>query len=257
MTMNDEAVFELMKARRLLDQAHKAACAAMARFQTVKDEQSLPLDERLAARSLLDQTVPLCKAILCAMQAVPEVAGLKPETGNLIPEKELPCNRTAKSLLDEFMKKREQRVKGTEAQGAVATSARFGRPIVAAMAVLVIAFIPMAGKADTVERVIDALVQIESSGRPAVTGDNGKAVGLLQLHPVAVREANRIAGSNRWKLSDRTCPAKSRAMARTILTWHYRRGVTDPVELACRWNKPFGQTTTHYRSKAVAALREI
>ena len=109
-------------------------------------------------------------------------------------------------------------------------------------------------RADVVERVIDALVQIESSGRPAVVGDNGAAVGLLQLHPVAVREANRLAGSKRWMLTDRTCPVKSRAMARTILNWHYQRGVTDPVELACRWNKPFGEPTAKYRAKVRLAL---
>lgn len=74
MSMMDEGVMELMKARRELDKAHLAACAAMARFQTVKEDATLPSDERIAARSLLDQTVPLCKAILCAMQAIPGVA---------------------------------------------------------------------------------------------------------------------------------------------------------------------------------------
>jgi len=260
--MMDDGVMELMTARRELDKAHKSACAAMARFQTVKAADILTADERIAARSLLDQTVPLCKAILCAMQAVPEVAlpkaerNLKLETGNL--KTELPCTRTAKSLLDEFRRKKQP--------GVVATSARNGRPIVVAVCLL-LALFPMVGKADTchlppatsrsIERVIDALIQIESSGRPAVIGDGGAAVGCLQIHPVAVREANRIAGSNHWKLADRTCPAKSRAMARTILVWHVRRGVTDPVELACKWNRPFGDADPQYRAKAEAMLGTI
>lgn len=266
MTMMDDGIQELKNARRELDKAHKAACAAMARFQTVKAADIMTTDERIAARSLLDQTVPLCKALREAMQAVPAIAGTRIQTsevrdqltsGLCPPSSGLPCTRTAKSLLDQFMKKKAQRNIGTQARGAVETSSRFGRPIVAAVTLLLIIGSQFTVKADTVERVIDALVIVESSGRPAVIGDNGKAVGLLQLHPVAVREANRIAGENRWKLSDRLCPEKSRAMARTILTWHYRRGVTDPVELACRWNKPFGKTTAHYRAKVKATLAKI
>ncbi len=246
MTMLDDGVASLLVARRALDKAHKAACAAMARFDAVNSSDIMTADERVAARSLLFQTVPLCKAILCAMQDVPEAASLA-ETGRWRPlekassPKPKACNR-----------------------GIVARSARNGRPILTAIAVLLVISYPLSGKSEIanrqsaiVERVIDALVQIESGGRPAVTGDQCRAVGLLQLHPVAMREANRIAGSNRWKLSDRFCPQKSRAMARTILTWHYRRGVTDPVELACRWNKPFGQTTAHYRAKVKATLAKI
>lgn len=269
--MMDDGVMELMKARRELDKAHKAACAAMARFQTVKAADIMTADERIAARSLLDQTVPLCKAILCAMQAVPAIAGTRSQTSEVRsqptsdlrpPTSGLPCTRTAKSLLDEFKAKKQR--------GVVATSARYGRPIVAAMSVLLISVLcPLSSaRADTVERVIDALIQIESSGRPAVIGDGGEAVGCLQIHPVAVREANRIAGSrvarrtgqaagDRWKLSDRFCPAKSRAMARTILVWHVRRGCTDPVELACKWNRPFGQVSAQYRAKVEAALGTI
>jgi hypothetical protein len=252
MKLMDEGVFELMKARRDLDEAHKAACAAMARFQSVKCADIATPDERIAARSLLDQTVPLCKAILCAMQDVPDIARPK---GARVEQKELLPLRTAASMLRNHKSAIGNRQSLN--RGVVATSARHGRPILTAISCLLLCALPMTGKADTVERVIDALVQIESSGRPAVIGDGGKAVGLLQLHPVAVREANRIAGSNRWKLSDRFCPQQSRAMARTILTWHYQRGVTDPVELACRWNKPFGQTTAHYRAKVRIELAKI
>jgi len=155
--MMDGGVLELMKARRELDKAHKAACAAMARFQTVKAADIMMADERIAARSLLDQTVPLCKAILCAMQAVPEVAlpwvsghkKIRPfpdNSNNCIFKADLkrikpPCPRTAKSLLDEFRKKKQP--------GVVATSARNGRPILVAMCLL-IALFPMVGKADAV-----------------------------------------------------------------------------------------------------------
>jgi len=249
MTMLDDGVMDLMTARRELDKAHKAACAAMARFQAVKCADIMSADERVAARSLLDQTVPLCKAILAALQAVPAIAGNRgQESGVRGQRTDDGGQKTAAWMLN---RRRENR-------GTVATSARFGKPILTAMVIAIVVSCPLSVvRGDTVEKVIDALVVIESSGRPAAIGDGGKAVGLLQIHAVAVREANRLAGSNRWKLSDRFCPQKSRAMARTILTWHYRRGTTDPVELACRWNKPFGQPTAHYRAKVRAELSKI
>ena len=256
MTM-DTGIHALQRARRDLDKTHKAACAALVEFDLLHDDPRQPAEDRLAARSLRAQTLELCEHIRAAMNAVPEAAVNRIQESDVRSQKEkLPCTRTTKSLLDEFKAKKRR---------PLAASVNYGHPIAVAISCLLIAAMPLQSKAQSlepkasrsIERVIDALVQIESSGRSAVTGDNGKAVGLLQLHPVAVSEANRIAGSNRWKLSDRLCPQQSRAMARTILTWHYRRGVTDPVDLACRWNKPFGQTTAHYRAKVKATLAKI
>jgi hypothetical protein len=130
MSMMDDGVLELMKARRELDKAHKAACAAMARFQTVKDADIMTADERVAARSLLDQTALTCKAILCAMQAVPAIAGTRSQTSEVRSQPTsdlcpltsgLPCVKTAAWMLN---KRRDNR-------GLVATSARYGRPICA------------------------------------------------------------------------------------------------------------------------------
>jgi soluble lytic murein transglycosylase-like protein len=242
----DKAIRMLRRAQSDLDMAHSEACYALAYFDAVHADKTADPDSRLAAMSLRAETLEYCGSIRETMNKLPEAAKIRSqEAGVRGQETELPPLKTAASML------RKHR------EGVVATSARHGHPIVALVGCLLLCAIPMAGKADTVERVIDALVQIESSGRPAVVGDNGKAVGLLQLHPIAVSEANRIAGERRWKLSDRTCPKQSRAMARTILTWHYQRGVTDPVELACRWNKPFGKTTAHYRAKVKATLAKI
>lgn len=102
--------------------------------------------------------------------------------------------------------------------------------------------------------VIAALVQVESGGRN-VTGDGGRAVGVLQIWPITVREANRIAGRQEWTLSDRRNPAKSRAMAACILNYYHGRGVTDPVELAARWRNPHGNAPGWYRAKVENALR--
>lgn len=73
---------------------------------------------------------------------------------------------------------------------------------------------------DIIDGIIDVLIQIESGGDPCAIGDGGKAVGVLQLWPIAVRDVNRILGYDRYTLADRFSPAKSREMCH-IVTEHY------------------------------------
>ena len=103
--------------------------------------------------------------------------------------------------------------------------------------------------------VVAALIQIESAGKADAVGDGGKAVGILQMWPIAVREANRVSGGN-WTLADRLDPEKSKAMAFATLVWHYKRGVINPVALAGRWRNPRGNAPTWYLNKARKALAE-
>ena len=42
------------------------------------------------------------------------------------------------------------------------------------------------------DRFVEAVIWKESRGNENCVGDGGKAVGVLQIHPVMVREANRI-----------------------------------------------------------------
>ncbi len=88
--------------------------------------------------------------------------------------------------------------------------------------------------------VMAALIQIESGGDARAVGDDGRSIGILQMRKIAVREGNRIVGERRWTYSDRWNPDKSREMCRVTLERHYRRGVTDPIKLACRWRNPNG-----------------
>jgi len=97
--------------------------------------------------------------------------------------------------------------------------------------------------------VIAALVQIESGGKANAVGDGEKAVGCLQMWPIAVREANRVSGQH-WTLDDRLDPKKSNAMAYVTLEWHYKRGVTNAVALAGRWRNPDGRAPKWYFDKA-------
>jgi hypothetical protein len=116
---------------------------------------------------------------------------------------------------------------------------------------------------NTIAIVLAALVEIESGGNPRAVGDGGRAVGLLQMWPVAVAEANRLESiearreerpARTWTVADRTDPDASREMCAVTLRWHWRRGVTDPVDLGGRWRNPSGNAPEWYKARLRAAL---
>lgn len=86
-------------------------------------------------------------------------------------------------------------------------------------------------------KLIMALILIESGGDPLAVGDGGRAVGVLQIHPVMVAECNRLAGEERWTLADRTCRARSIQMATIFLSHMKSRnpGISQ-VRLGETWN---------------------
>ena len=51
-------------------------------------------------------------------------------------------------------------------------------------------------KIDPWDLFVEAVIWRESRGNSSAIGDNGKAVGVLQIHPIMVREANRILAMN-------------------------------------------------------------
>ena len=51
-------------------------------------------------------------------------------------------------------------------------------------------------KIDPWDLFVEAVIWRESRGDSNAIGDNGKAVGVLQIHPIMVREANRILAMN-------------------------------------------------------------
>lgn len=68
--------------------------------------------------------------------------------------------------------------------------------------------------------LIPILLSIEGSNRDVVPdGDDGKAVGCLQIHKIYVREVNRILGENRYSYDDRRNRKKSIEMARIHITY--------------------------------------
>ena len=73
--------------------------------------------------------------------------------------------------------------------------------------------------------LIPLLIQIESGGRVDAIGDNGLAVGILQLHEIYVQDVNRIWGTE-YTPQDRYNARKSAEITILYLWYwgkHYER----------------------------------
>ncbi len=85
-------------------------------------------------------------------------------------------------------------------------------------------------------RLLYALKMAESDGKSDAIGDNGNAVGILQLHKVYVDDANRIVGYKKYNYNDRYDVRKSEEITLIVLAhygdiYEYRTGkpCTDEV----------------------------
>ena len=91
-------------------------------------------------------------------------------------------------------------------------------------------------------KLVMVLVMIESGGDSKAVGDGGRAVGCLQIHPIMVRECNRLTGRNRWTLNDRKDLTESIRMCTLFLSYQqarYRKKYgrdPDMITLGCSWN---------------------
>jgi hypothetical protein len=111
------------------------------------------------------------------------------------------------------------------------------------------------------DRLLPALEQVESSGNPAAIGDNGRALGILQIWDVVIADVNRAKGT-RYTHADALDPAKARAICRAYLSIYCtprRLGRQPTMEDAARiWNGgPNGHrkpATVKYWQKVAARL---
>jgi hypothetical protein len=85
----------------------------------------------------------------------------------------------------------------------------------------------------TISNLISALIIVESSNNDMAIGDQGRAIGCLQIHRAVVLDVNRITGSH-YRHQDMTNRAQARAVCEAYLK-HYGRGATTE-QLARRWN---------------------
>lgn len=112
--------------------------------------------------------------------------------------------------------------------------------------------------------LLPALAKVESNNQARAVGDNGRAVGILQIHPKYVQDVNRIAGTG-YTLEDRKNPRKSFQMAAIYLThygkaYHRTTGKQPTLEVLARIHNggPFGYrmaATGKYWSKVKRHLK--
>ena len=89
------------------------------------------------------------------------------------------------------------------------------------------------------DKFIEAVIWKESEGKENAIGDGGKAVGVLQIHPIMVREANRIlemkGKPQRYAYDDRYSREKSIEMFKIVQDYHNK---SHDFEKALEiWNK--------------------
>lgn len=82
--------------------------------------------------------------------------------------------------------------------------------------------------------LLAAIEQAESGGQPGAWNEEEDAVGVLQIRAVMVEDVNRILGEERYQLSDRWDPARSREMF-WIYADHYSPAASREV-LTRRWS---------------------
>jgi len=102
------------------------------------------------------------------------------------------------------------------------------------------------------DKLIDALVHVESKGENHVVGDNGRAVGVLQIHKEVVDDVNRRYGTS-YTYADRKSIDKSREICRKYLLMYGGRNATDE-KYARIWN---GGPRGHRKTSTRAYWRKV
>jgi len=104
---------------------------------------------------------------------------------------------------------------------------------------------------DPLDRLLDAIALVESRHNPAATGDNGRAVGVYQIHPAYWADGTRILGVD-WDYRQARDPHKARQIVRAYLR-HYGGG-RPLLDLARIHN---GGPRGHEKAATLAYARKI
>ena len=109
--------------------------------------------------------------------------------------------------------------------------------------------------------LMNAMIIVESQNRDSVIGDNGKAIGILQMHKIAVRSVNKTLAKNdidlEYSYDDRYSRQKTIEMY-----WIWRNAKHDSSDyetIARSWNGgprgPKKKATIHYWNKVEKELK--
>lgn len=117
---------------------------------------------------------------------------------------------------------------------------------------------PIESVVDKWDKFIEAVIWKESKGDANAIGDSGKAVGVLQIHPIMVREANRILAmkdeskTNYYKYDDRYSREKSIEIFKIVQDYH---NVSHDFDKALQiWNK---NHPSSYKNEIMAKYKEL
>lgn len=83
-------------------------------------------------------------------------------------------------------------------------------------------------------RTFWACAWVESRGDPRAVNRAEDAVGIVQVRPIMVADANRILGRSKYNLADRLDVQKSWEMFRLVVRYYYPSGT--PEQWARTWN---------------------
>ncbi len=109
--------------------------------------------------------------------------------------------------------------------------------------------------------LMNAMIQVESRGKDSIIGDNGKAIGILQMHKIAVRSVNKILKKNdidlEYSYDDRYSREKTIEM---YWIWRNSKHSNHSDEVIARsWNGgpkgPNKSATLHYWNKVVKEIK--
>ena len=79
--------------------------------------------------------------------------------------------------------------------------------------------------------IINTIIQVESSYSCDVVGDDGRAIGPLQIWKITVRDCNRIIGKQKYRYDDRKSRQKSIEM---FLIYQRHYNPSGDLEKGCR-----------------------
>lgn len=108
-------------------------------------------------------------------------------------------------------------------------------------------------------RTFWAVAWVESGGDPRAVNVRERAVGIVQIRPIMLRDANRIIGKRKWRLSDRWNVEQSWQMFRVVMRYYYPKG--GPEQWCRCWNGgpdgPRESATLPYWHKVQSALKTV
>lgn len=107
------------------------------------------------------------------------------------------------------------------------------------------------------ERVMNAIIAVESEGNPKAHNPNGNCAGILQITPILVKECNNLLkqkkSTKRYTIGDRYNAQKSKEMF-IFLQEHFNPEAN--VEKAIKqWNCGF--YTKDWKSKSIGYYKKV